>query len=636
MNQETLRQRFELTITLTIRGPFITGSGTDAARGFDLMFSRNANDTDTFVLRASHVKGKLREAIRDMQSAGLLTDFALNYYFGQPSDTGVLPRRGQCRFHDFSLISPKQPETTPSLTRVRIDTDTGTAKENALITIEQWLRTGEASVWEGRLDVWASDDRDAETVRQSVLLGLKWITHFGAMKGSGYGRVERVKVEMKRIEPDSVFSAALPAPETLTLQLTFDEELLIGSILRGTNFLESRAVIPGGVIKGALARFLNDLCGSQEPTVTGRNASVTKHFPELATHFHRLRVSHAFPACPGTTTRPVTVPFSLVKDDNGVERDLALAFSKGKTPGDILLQGRAPFYQIDWKEGDDAPIKAQFGWADVSFCNTTRTAIERDTRAAEEEQLYTYQYVLPEDAHDNKIPWRASIRLPQPQPGEITEEEVRALAQQLIAALNAGWRDLGKRDSRFTLQVTPGAAAPHCPRHASGYFAPTDDPSVKQAIIVLQTDALLFDPHAVSHGNFDPAERLRALYKEYWHHVTEHTCEMSGYFARQTMAGRYLVTRFRPDIAYYPYILTEAGSVFALRTRDWEKAQQHLERFERQGLPLPQTMQTEPGKQGSALWEACPFTPEDGFGEICINLDWHWQHYCEGDEYATD
>ena len=75
---------------------------------------------------------------------------------------------------------------------------------------------------------------------------------------------------------------------------------------------------------------------------------------------------------------------------------------------------------------------------------------------------------------------------------------------------------------------------------------------------------------------------------------------------------------------YYPYVLTEAGSVFILRAHSQEitLARERLEYLEQHGLPHPDGIKrTRPDE----LWRDCPFVPENGYGEICINLAWHWE-----------
>jgi hypothetical protein len=43
------------------------------------------------------------------------------------------------------------------------------------------------------------------------------------------------------------------------------------------------------------------------------------------------------------------------------------------------------------------------------------------------------------------------------------------------------------------------------------------------------------------------------------------------------------------------------------------------------GLPLPVWALAEYGQYNRELWETCPFVPENGYGEIAVNLAWHWK-----------
>ena len=65
-----------------------------------------------------------------------------------------------------------------------------------------------------------------------------------------------------------------------------------------------------------------------------------------------------------------------------------------------------------------------------------------------------------------------------------------------------------------------------------------------------------------------------------------------------------------------------AGSVFRLRAAD-SSAEEKLERWLRCGLPFPDWAAEE---YGAEPWKRCPFVTENGYGEIAVNLAWHWEH----------
>ena len=99
---------------------------------------------------------------------------------------------------------------------------------------------------------------------------------------------------------------------------------------------------------------------------------------------------------------------------------------------------------------------------------------------------------------------------------------------------------------------------------------------------------------------------VKTQYEQYFEFACP-GCKLKNFFAAQRFAGRYHATRRRPyGKPYYPFLLTEPGSVFLVET-EVEKLKD-LVRF---GLPLPAL------KHAAALdWRNCPFVPENGFGQI--------------------
>jgi hypothetical protein len=615
---------YELNVTFRIREPFITSTGTDAVRGLDQVFARDLQDN--FMMHGSHVKGKFREALENLLAVGLIPQKEMiDDYLGREQSKNSPPKRGKLHFKDFRLKTP-EPQSG-RLTRIKIDSQTGTAQENALVTIEHLYKPRSLSTWTGTIAFFA-ESHEAAAIQKTVLQGFKWITNFGAMKGNGYGRLEEVEVQLQKDERKPVIHLPKNRTHVLTLQFEFHDPLFIGGIERGTNFKASQEVIPGAVLKGAFARFLNELCGVYaDDDITAQNASVNQEFSELTKHFSRLRFSYAFPAHATTQRRPVTIPFSTVQDAKGNAWDLALDVVNVQSCADAndtrllrfndeeqILQEKAPAYQIDWK--DSSAIRAHFGWAVCQTINTTRTAIEDESRTAEEEKLYTFQYISPYDSEGRKILWFATLQLPAPQ--EIGNEEFEKLYVNLQKAFDQGWQYLGKRDARFTLSVLPGDVEEHASRP---FGLLVDD----LAIVTLQTDTLLFDRCSiVEQKEGQQVPDLESLYTAYWQEVTGNTCELVDFFARQKMWGGYLVKQYTPADPYYPYILTEAGSVFVLRAKEQERdtARKKLQELERNGLPHPEDIKRE---QTDTLWKHCPFVPENGYGEICINLAWHWE-----------
>jgi hypothetical protein len=98
------------------------------------------------------------------------------------------------------------------------------------------------------------------------------------------------------------------------------------------------------------------------------------------------------------------------------------------------------------------------------------------------------------------------------------------------------------------------------------------------------------------------------------------------------MGGDFLWNRFSRQSLYSPYVLTNAGAVFVLRVMnggDAGAAAMKVEEWVRNGLPLATTVRKRFGLAGNAGdWKKCPYVPENGYGEIAVDQEWHWKEVC--------
>ena len=89
-------------------------------------------------------------------------------------------------------------------------------------------------------------------------------------------------------------------------------------------------------------------------------------------------------------------------------------------------------------------------------------------------------------------------------------------------------------------------------------------------------------------------------------------------------------SRFQGGKPYLPWVLTAPGSVFVLKAQAGfeEAAQGRLAQWTTEGLPLPAWVETRyestPGAGDGGTWHRNPFIPENGFGEVHVNLASHW------------
>ena len=602
-----MKTEYKIDVILTIAEPFITSSGTDARRGLDMLFARNAEGRP--IITHSHIKGKLREALQTLSDIkqvdadqvkallGVACGETIHKGNGE-NDLSTLehgdyqPKRGHLSISDFTLTGVvNDAKKTGMLARTSIDPETRTASDGQLFTTETLLRAGDQTNWQGRFCFFADDDDAAGKLRETLELALKWIPAFGAIKGAGYGRFKEVSIA----PPQPVAKPALElnkAKNTIGLNFIFENDLFIGGVKQSANFEASEKIIPGGVIKGAFARFLNQVCGAAELTdQIDAGSPVANHFSDLAEHFDKLRFLHALPAT--EPSRPVPIPQSAVQAGDEF-------YDVADMPTSSLINEKTPTFQIDWKGKALSEKQKEFGWANLQMVSKTRTAIHPETHAAMDEKLYTFQYISPEDDSGHKINWLSGVSFAPDVP--------EGAFQQLKKALQLGWNKLGKRDARFKLQAIT-SAWPDTQEGETAFAALKTGDTV---YVTLRTDALLFDARA--HAGAQPD--LLEIYRNYWRDQLGDAAELSHFFARQKLVGGFLARKqmkHNGQKGYYPWALTTAGSVFVLKVKGPAALSKHLQEFRQTGLPL---------YDNTLNWQSCPFVPQNGYGEIIVNLNW--------------
>lgn len=589
-----------IKITLGIAGPFLCSGTAPAFWGMNATFDRDFLGRP--YIDRSHIKGKLREAMEEIGVTYVET------WFGKEGivENGSL-LFSDLRLADASLKDALSGKPSPNAqTRIKKDKERRVVEPNALMVTENAFPGSvepndqeKSYVWTGDVSFVAEDEEEAKTISNEISLGLKWIVAFGAEKGIGFGRLKTVAADLDlvpiNLSPKPVTS---PTPR-LTIIISPQEPLLLGDIRIKANYHNSLDYISGNVLKGALAQAINRACGVSRPAFTKideTNGPVKKTFPLLTKYFSQVRFIHAFPSL--DTRRPVVIPYSLVVAD-GKHFDIAC---NNKA---IPLNGKLPAFQTDWKEGD---YPDGFGWASPLRFVKTRTAIDDRLRRADDGSMFTYQYVCPIDDSEEKktINWVGGIYFD----GVELEsgDTLTALQGELICAFGL-LHYLGKRASRITAMIMDRAPLRYKTVHAL--------PQPDMAVIALQSDALMVNPDDLINKG-QTAENLKDLYGGYWKEISGNVCELSHFFAMQKLRGGFL-KRTKQDAApyYYPYYLTEAGSVFVLKIKDNAKTKELFDLWDKKGITLPKWTKV---AYGDDVWKRCPFVPENGFGEVTINL----------------
>lgn len=624
--------KYTLSVRLTILGPFLTASSNASIYGVNKVFYRNSDNQPT--IPASHIKGKLRMSLEELSAMADVGAYDAKLLFGEENSEGVyIPAYAMLRFSDFNLVPSNNKQAAGPQTRKRtaIDSVSGTAAKNQLREIEDLFKSGSSTVWEGNITFFAEEKSKAEELAQLIKSCFCWIPNFGSEKGVGFGRLHKVEVELAAEEQkeSDINLEDFKDQKAVHLRIQPHDLLMIGGVKHPrSNIVQSEKIIPGSVIKGALASGLNQF--HELPSYTPLSKAGAEKLPGfelLAEWFDRIRVTHAFPVNIGEP-RPVKKPISMVEVD-GKEYDLALA----AVPEEILIDGKAPAYFIDQKKHSE-----YFGGALPWTVYETHVEIEDVSRRSKEGNLFTYAMLRAKSGgvdSPKDIEWVADVDF------SLVELSVRdEVVQQFLLAVSTHLDRLGKLNKEVKVQIKPGYSAR---AHKTKQNPPNDE-----AVITLQSNALMLNPEWVvkiqsppkkgvvtSDSKTESTDDLFSLYKKFWREVSasnsDPCLELVDFYAHQTFQGGYLFNRFARSSGngeakdYYPYYLTASGSVFRLKILDEQRARKIFEKWSASGLDLPSWVQEQydPGPERQ-LWQVCPFVPENGYGEIAINLNCHW------------
>lgn len=558
----SVQRDFELTLALV--SPFLFQGLTNTRIGVDVAFLR---DEDGYpVIPAAQIRGVVKAALAALHKAGFPGINLANWFGDESIKVGGSqtkhdePNRGALIFSD--LTGPK-PADGLEATRIEIDDDTGAVKRGALQVIELAAPFGRECVFTGKV-VFRGSDADAVAAELAIAKALKLIPAIGALKSAGFGRVEPASCRFARkgefaLKP-AVAASAPRKDQPLVFDVTFDRPVLANSHRVAENMFEGASIIPGAAFKGALAERLR--LASLKP----------ESDPGLSLALAQLRFSHAFPLSDGKIA-DAPLPMSVLIDANHNFFDIS-----GWSTGDVPLQaGKAADFLVSAKDKDKTRARDQLDLPKFKPVKLARTHIAMDGERliANDEKLYSTVMI---GAKNQK--WRLKIDF-----GNVRDADN---AKLLRAAIGSAITGIGRTGATASLTEIAGTA----PVASGG-----------EMTLVLQTAALMIDGAAVT--ALTMAERYAAYFALHLDGAL-----LKNFYARRSMAGGYAGMRYRPyGSPYYPFILTEPGSVFRLELPD-DKARQAAAQALRFGLP-PALLD---GK--TVTWETCPYVPENGYGEV--------------------
>lgn len=562
--------KHRLTLRVILRSPFIIPGPSISAMVADTEPARNADGLP--IIPYSLIRGLFRDAVQKADLPEVLAAFGKASGEEAP-DTGSdaidatrqrassnAPARRTLEFTDLvaDLPPPVNGQAAPPVfTRIAIDSEgTGAGRDGQLQFIQLVAPLAREVTFSGTITCSATDP---DRIIKGLKLAKGLIHAVGSCKSSGFGEVTRIELSAAPATTKPSVEKSGRLTRHVDIAFAIDRPFVVNSERTNANQFKGAAVIPGAVLKGALATLVNHMGVSSD---------------QLA----RLRIGHAFPAERGKAPAripPLSLALCRHADNRRAIFDLLTA---GRLDRHLADGWSPPAFAGDWKHADSSAILDRLDIADPRLRRDvrTRTAIDSNSNTARYDEdkgkgaLFSYNAVRPDSHH-----WVSRWLVPD----DISNEQLNQLEQ----VLGDGLPGIGKtRATATAVAFTP--VTDSTPEPLPGDFW----------ALTLQTDAVL------GNGSRDD-------YAAYWHNLG---FRLINHFADQRLVGGYQALRYpaRTD-GYMPYVLTRAGSVFLLSGGDAGQVQELL----RNGLPP-----VSPYDQRN--WDAFPFGRENGYGAVQLNM----------------
>lgn len=544
--------RYDLSLELCVAAPMLQSGlplpwiGVDAA---PLL-----GQDGTLIVSGDQIEGYLRAV---MEANGAPAEDIAAWFGSEGGQIEHMRELGgqRARLKLFDLRGMTAPDEYRHYHRVRIDADTGATATGSFHVIAQPVPPRTTMTFSGQGRLFAEDDAEADRLCAWINAMFEILPAIGAVKSAGFGRLLSGTAERRgrtSLRPREQ-AAELTGRAVL---LRFDEPLLVEPERRSGNLYDGGDVIPGAVLKGAIADML-DLAGCREP------------FDPLLS---ALTIRHAFPAAAGAP-RPFAAPLSLAFDGDQA-RD---ALAETET---LPLR-----FRPDWRPKDEEAVACQFYLPDtLPRYARTRTAVKDNLPV--EGRLFSQRMVA-----TSGLIWHSALVLPPDADAALQAD----LGRLVVMLKETGIARIGKNAVPAQVEIRELAASD----------AMDDQENLR---LTLQTPAWLTPSDWLLDANGVPrAVEARALYERYFEKVAP-DATLIDFMARQQWAGgsRFIGARSERADCYYPWLLTSPGSLFLLRGVSRAQAQDWV----RHGLPLPEARD----------WRNCPFVRENGFGEVRAGL----------------
>ena len=566
-------------LRVTLRGPFLI-PGTHVT-GFAEDVSQMRNAKGDAIIPGDLVKGLMRHATLHLEQVTGQTDLC-GKWFGQGAKAELGELRGRVIVGD--LVAITEPATgesiTPHYTRVSISSETGAAKPGHLQTLEHAYPPGQEVVFLGTLAMLTEREDDIEWIEKALRL----IPAMGANKSSGYGEVIRTELVVQDEDPNTNHGSALGdiSSDSVTLRIRFDRPIMVDSERIAGNIFRSHSIIPGSVLKGALASALSE----------------TGQLNQLPSELEKVRFGFAYPGQVDDENKVVyqrpPLPMSLMvhPKEAGVICDAIDPDRYDSRPFLLNNEIPTPLHKSKKRNHKKSLAKLSIVSPKTPTEVRTRTAISATSNSADSGSLFSYQMIRHEGLH-----WLVDIERNGADP---------LAFQTIIQTLLRGLPRVGKTEASATIDLYD--------HHDERIHHKNPPEFIEDRIVVqLLTPAIMIDP------DFEDVSQAGIIgeYQGYWENALgKGNVTLHHVFSEQRLVGSFQAYQYRfrkGDDHYFPYVLTAAGSVFVLQCDT--SVREKLAAFGDTNLPLPDWVKT--GMNNGRI--LCPFVGENGFGKILFN-----------------
>ncbi len=528
-------------LAIQIKAPFLSSGLAQEFYGLDISLIRD--HLGRIIIPGEQVLGVLRHMFESKtdqmfesktDQTDTETNEALSHWFGKQGkqlDENVPDDDSwrHLKIFDLVLSGDSANLAEDKLTRIAIDDETGTARDGALIIMEQAFGIGKILTFEGAFRLMGSEKQIA-AILPWIEMYLKNIPALGLGKGAGFGQLGSVCVQIDE-EKEVCWPGTVEPGENnaVDLVLTFEHPFLVDPELAG-NVYTGNDEIPGAVLKGVVARLLTEA------------GLMTKERGKLLS-----QTVFGFAKPLSDTGRPSALPQSLVEQSG----DFPDRFETGADP-----QAGPAIHVSDLKSlPTDKNLKPA-----PNYHQRTRTAIGADG-LAQDNQLFTYMLVSPiEQSTNNPVTWH--VRLVPDAKADMTQ------FSKLVEFITTyGFPTVGKTAVPALAKI----------ESVAGFEKPQDqNPDVIR--LTLQTPAWL-----IKESSLQSAGDLKEAYQAYFQSVLGKDTELVNFASDEFWRGGIAAVRRAAggENTYFPYLLTRPGSVFELRG----VCQDKLEDIIRRGLP---------------------------------------------------